>query len=119
MIRRPPRSTLFPYTTLFRSPAPYGAGEVSGRRRDTNDGDRDGGPPQHHVPGEARERTRGAGLRQRQNAEELHPHSPGRPGGGGPVALRPHARTDHLPLQITRASRKSSSTSLVLSPSPK
>src|SRR5256886_11086509 len=23
MIRRPPRSTLFPYTTLFRSPAPY------------------------------------------------------------------------------------------------
>src|SRR2546430_9542044 len=24
MIRRPPRSTLFPYTTLFRSPAPFG-----------------------------------------------------------------------------------------------
>src|SRR5256885_11316621 len=24
MIRRPPRSTLFPYTTLFRSPAPVG-----------------------------------------------------------------------------------------------
>src|SRR5688572_33443810 len=24
MIRRPPRSTLFPYTTLFRSPAPLG-----------------------------------------------------------------------------------------------
>src|SRR3712207_817108 len=24
MIRRPPRSTLFPYTTLFRSNAPYG-----------------------------------------------------------------------------------------------
>src|SRR5256885_7158371 len=24
MIRRPPRSTLFPYTTLFRSPAPDG-----------------------------------------------------------------------------------------------
>src|SRR3712207_7228948 len=23
MIRRPPRSTLFPYTTLFRSPVPY------------------------------------------------------------------------------------------------
>src|SRR3712207_9345784 len=23
MIRRPPRSTLFPYTTLFRSPRPY------------------------------------------------------------------------------------------------
>src|SRR6478609_2832839 len=25
MIRRPPRSTLFPYTTLFRSPAPPAA----------------------------------------------------------------------------------------------
>src|SRR5256885_12660568 len=29
MIRRPPRSTLFPYTTLFRS----GPGEVVGERR--------------------------------------------------------------------------------------
>src|SRR5258708_36646054 len=31
MIRRPPRSTLFPYTTLFRSGSPraVGAGEVS------------------------------------------------------------------------------------------
>src|SRR2546427_7323773 len=25
MIRRPPRSTLFPYTTLFRSPLPIGS----------------------------------------------------------------------------------------------
>src|SRR2546427_5420261 len=25
MIRRPPRSTLFPYTTLFRSPSPEGS----------------------------------------------------------------------------------------------
>src|SRR5260370_3360192 len=31
MIRRPPRSTLFPYTTLFRSQAPPAGG--SGRRR--------------------------------------------------------------------------------------
>src|SRR3712207_7624423 len=28
MIRRPPRSTLFPYTTLFRSEAVEGIGEV-------------------------------------------------------------------------------------------
>src|SRR5256885_5655148 len=27
MIRRPPRSTLFPYTTLFRSPLPRNHGE--------------------------------------------------------------------------------------------
>src|ERR1035438_2777823 len=29
MIRRPPRSTLFPYTTLFRSVVFFGAGGVS------------------------------------------------------------------------------------------
>src|SRR2546430_10531155 len=29
MIRRPPRSTLFPYTTLFRSSAPCRAGAAS------------------------------------------------------------------------------------------
>src|SRR5258708_15677220 len=28
MIRRPPRSTLFPYTTLFRSPAPAQLAQV-------------------------------------------------------------------------------------------
>src|SRR2546422_8745736 len=35
MIRRPPRSTLFPYTTLFRSdhPAPAGTAEGQGRCR--------------------------------------------------------------------------------------
>src|SRR3989454_9321250 len=34
MIRRPPRSTLFPYTTLFRSvSAPPPGGDVIGRRR--------------------------------------------------------------------------------------
>src|SRR3712207_8152216 len=32
MIRRPPRSTLFPYTTLFRSPTPGGAGAGAARR---------------------------------------------------------------------------------------
>src|SRR4051812_49493840 len=32
MIRRPPRSTLFPYTTLFRSPAPGRARVAKGRR---------------------------------------------------------------------------------------
>src|SRR2546430_9455353 len=31
MIRRPPRSTLFPYTTLFRSPgAPHSRAEAAG-----------------------------------------------------------------------------------------
>src|SRR3712207_8911170 len=31
MIRRPPRSTLFPYTTLFRSPSGKGVGRTSRR----------------------------------------------------------------------------------------
>src|SRR3712207_7337235 len=29
MIRRPPRSTLFPYTTLFRSEGPFGGGDLA------------------------------------------------------------------------------------------
>src|SRR6266540_7127989 len=33
MIRRPPRSTLFPYTTLFRSRCAAGAGEAAQRSR--------------------------------------------------------------------------------------
>src|SRR3712207_6967819 len=33
MIRRPPRSTLFPYTTLFRSPARAGAGHGRGAHK--------------------------------------------------------------------------------------
>src|SRR3712207_8532807 len=33
MIRRPPRSTLFPYTTLFRSPLPRPRREVAVRGR--------------------------------------------------------------------------------------
>src|SRR5215207_10398936 len=33
MIRRPPRSTLFPYTTLFRSPGPPTSRTPRGRRR--------------------------------------------------------------------------------------
>src|SRR2546422_3925166 len=47
MIRRPPRSTLFPYTTLFRSISGNHARGVAGRPR----GDR--GP---HVDGAARTR---------------------------------------------------------------
>src|SRR3712207_7146078 len=38
MIRRPPRSTLFPYTTLFRSKTPRGTIKIDsfGRLGDTN-----------------------------------------------------------------------------------
>src|SRR2546426_5604771 len=70
MIRRPPRSTLFPYTTLFRSrlrigPVPFGDDHVAldalwpgrGRRDGT------GGDPIGPV-GEHRQRTLGAELTQ-------------------------------------------------------
>src|SRR6266404_7118835 len=42
MIRRPPRSTLFPYTTLFRSPprAPHRASRGDLRRRQNGGRDR-------------------------------------------------------------------------------
>src|SRR5258705_10097242 len=48
MIRRPPRSTLFPYTTLFRSPSacprPRGAQPPPGRKRRRTQGGRLAGP---------------------------------------------------------------------------
>src|SRR3712207_8150186 len=47
MIRRPPRSTLFPYTTLFRSdPAPpEGIGQGAPHERPQRDRDAGGGSP--------------------------------------------------------------------------
>src|SRR3712207_8761659 len=50
MIRRPPRSTLFPYTTLFRSGAQQGAPCGFGPRRKERPGE----------PGEGRRRPRDA-----------------------------------------------------------
>src|SRR5437867_10325553 len=47
MIRRPPRSTLFPYTTLFRSP--MGPGPPPGRPPP--------GPPRPPAPGRSEEHT--------------------------------------------------------------
>src|SRR2546430_7827330 len=46
MIRRPPRSTLFPYTTLFRSRCR--GGEVRGERRDLGRGQIDQQSLTHH-----------------------------------------------------------------------
>src|SRR5687767_15570956 len=54
MIRRPPRSTLFPYTTLFRSRA-FGERRAVQRNHDSAERERSGGGPvdlvrtrQHH-----------------------------------------------------------------------
>src|SRR3712207_7181883 len=48
MIRRPPRSTLFPYTTLFRSPRPRPPDVPPGRGLP-------GGPPRAAVARDARD----------------------------------------------------------------
>src|SRR5689334_24120994 len=52
MIRPPPRSTLFPYTTLFRSPSAVGP------------------VPQHEVSRERREETQGRGRDAKEGAAE-------------------------------------------------
>src|SRR5256885_12187954 len=46
MIRRPPRSTLFPYTTLFRSPLADAAENALGRTRGSAAAGCRGGPAQ-------------------------------------------------------------------------
>src|SRR3712207_7922244 len=56
MIRRPPRSTLFPYTTLFRSPRAGGA--EAGREACAARAD---GDPRDHPEG-GRDRDRAAGA---------------------------------------------------------
>src|SRR2546427_7527589 len=63
MIRRPPRSTLFPYTTLFRSP-PGGCRE---RRRPR--GRRGQGDVRGEAPG-PESRRRGLGTLERRRSEE-------------------------------------------------
>src|SRR5689334_23787848 len=45
MIRRPPRSTLFPYTTLFRSSRSLASAAPRVRRRTRNGAARTGPPP--------------------------------------------------------------------------
>src|SRR2546429_3748964 len=49
MIRRPPRSTLFPYTTLFRSPYPTPEGGVQDRLLVPDEFDLDGRDVVHEV----------------------------------------------------------------------
>src|SRR5256886_13260045 len=62
MIRRPPRSTLFPYTTLFRSPGPRAAaGTLARDRRWRSPGDR------------GRRRPAGAHLQPRPRRPAGHP----------------------------------------------
>src|SRR5260221_1783656 len=72
MIRRPPRSTLFPYTTLFRSrrarPVIHQLGAVHGHL----------GGGDHRVPGDQHERRQARALalaRSEEHTSELQSHS--------------------------------------------
>src|SRR5947207_10333413 len=65
MIRQPPRSTLFPYTTLFRSSL------RSARDDDQGDRPRESAPPEPGRPLEHGSRTR----RSEEHTSELQSHS--------------------------------------------
>src|SRR5258705_9554404 len=76
MLRRPPRSPLFPYTTLFRSPAPHTARDSGGTV-----GPRRSAPPGGGRPGRPR---RG------------NPGRPGRPPPGGADLRGPDRKSTRL-----------------------
>src|SRR5260370_15274528 len=76
MIRRPPRSTLFPYTTLFRSPPPEAAvshGLLRGKRLALVDR---GGEARTSPGGNPRESGGGDGAdcRSEEHTSELQSH---------------------------------------------
>src|SRR5260370_29931055 len=62
MIRRPPRSTLFPYTTLFRSPADRAAAPAPPW------------PPASPLPAWAATRADRSGFRSEEHTSELQSH---------------------------------------------
>src|SRR3712207_8266879 len=76
MIRRPPRSTLFPYTTLFRS-GPVDGLEDGGLEadvrpwRDTQPADQAGGEVAHDVAVEVREHEDVVQVRSEEHTSEL------------------------------------------------
>src|SRR3712207_7284343 len=68
MIRRPPRSTLFPYTTLFRSFAGLGERAVGHQRLAVADADARGRA--HRLQGRRRQVLPG-GIRSEEHTSEL------------------------------------------------
>src|SRR5256885_10609903 len=69
MIRRPPRSTLFPYTTLFRSGAP-GKPDLDRARQLVKESGYDGRPVVVLDPSDIA-LTHGAALRSEEHTSEL------------------------------------------------
>src|SRR5256885_2573403 len=75
MIRRPPRSTLFPYTTLFRSFAGTLADRLAGRRFIVAAAIASGGRPAEAVQAAAVLHAQGAGVFAVQPAQSARTHS--------------------------------------------
>src|SRR3712207_7981229 len=82
MIRRPPRSTLFPYTTLFRS-RPAGEEVISGRARRAG--------PQRHVAVEVQVPAGPGGEHRDPTLERT-----GRGGAHGEAPSRPDRKSTRL-----------------------
>src|SRR2546426_7719581 len=70
MIRRPPRSTLFPYTTLFRSDAERRCGNLETACRDEQRPRSQLGSTRERGEGDAGDRGRERQKRQRIRSEE-------------------------------------------------
>src|SRR2546426_7119697 len=87
MIRRPPRSTLFPYTTLFRSRAPS-----PGRRRHARAGARRSAPARRRARGHLRSLPRPPSTAGRRAV-----------GGAERVELPPWSRALAVGLRLPRA----------------
>src|SRR5260221_7781105 len=78
MIRRPPRSTLFPYTTLFRSQAAKrtdGLDVVIGAKRQAGAAFQQGGPGISAQDALAADTILGANARSEEHTSELQSHS--------------------------------------------
>src|SRR3712207_8999350 len=69
MIRRPPRSTLFPYTTLFRSEGR--AHEPAGDQAEPDGAFEGGEQDEAHRPGHEAEGEHVYGLRSEEHTSEL------------------------------------------------
>src|SRR2546430_15872452 len=83
MIRRPPRSTLFPYTTLFRSPSRRPA-----RRATALLAARTGDPDGHYGARGAKQRPRGRAARRGGPHHRSGGLARRRPGAGAAPRLR-------------------------------
>src|SRR3712207_7266906 len=71
MIRRPPRSTLFPYTTLFRSRASWSSSRCTVRRRHENRVAVPGSQPGGGAAGTADDGRTSPAARSEEHTSEL------------------------------------------------